>query len=242
LRGIQLNCEKVTDSNINLNINADELKTLLVPLGDQALLIKFGDKLDEAINQRAVSAAKIVKNAKIPGVLEVCPTLVSVLVRYDPQRLGYMQLCDQIRMALANLGHSGAPNKNQFTISIKYGGALGPDLEESAARCSLSVSEFIKDHNSSRLHVLATGFAPGFVYCGLHKPQLHIPRRTKLHTKVAPGSVLFAAGQTAITATHVPTGWNVIGHTDFSNFNAADNPPTKLSPGDEIIFVSEASE
>jgi len=236
-----LNCEQVTGNNINMGFDANEPKTLLVPLGDRALLIKFGDRLDEEINQRAVLAAKIVKTAKIPGVLEVCPTLVSVLVRYDPQNLGYMQLCDQIRMALINLGHSDAPKRNRFTISIEYGGALGPDLEESAARCSLSVAEFIKAHNGSKLHVLATGFAPGFVYCGLHKPQLHIPRRTKLHTKVAPGSVLFAAGQTAITATHVPTGWNVIGHTDFSNFDAADNPPTRLRPGDEISFVSQDS-
>ncbi len=92
-----MNCEQVTNDNINTNSNAekpstDEPKTLLVPLGDRALLIKFGDSLDEEINQRAVLAAKIVKTAKIPGVLEVCPTLVSVLVRYDPQSLGYMQL------------------------------------------------------------------------------------------------------------------------------------------------------
>ncbi len=219
-----------------------ESRILLSPLGDRALLARFGDSLDGPTNHRAVLASQIIKSGGIPGVLEVCPTLVSVFVRYDPAEIPFMDLCSQVRMALARMKSSAPLKPQQFSIPVKYGGLLGPDLEESAARCSLSVSDFIKAHSSSRLHVLATGFAPGFVYCGLHEPGLHIPRRTRLHTRVAPGSVLFAAGQTAITATQVPTGWNVIGHTDFSNFDAAKSPPTTLRPGDEVSFVPEIAD
>lgn len=221
--------------------NLRSSKVLLVPLGDRALLIRFGDHLNADINQRAVWAAQIVKNAQIGGVLEVCPTLVSVLVRYDPAKTGFMVLCDSVRMALCDLGRVLPKKPKQFEIGITYGGELGPDLEDAASQCGLSASQFIAAHNGAKLQVLATGFAPGFVYCGLHRPQLHIPRRKKLHGRVAPGSVLFAAGQTAITATHVPTGWSVIGHTDFSNFSAANTPPTTLRPGDGVAFVSEKS-
>jgi len=216
-----------------------ESKVLLIPLGDRGLLIRLGDHLDAKINRQAVIASHIVIEAKINGVLEVCPTLVSVLLIYDPEKTEFMELCSNIRMALSDLGRNIKVKEKSFEISITYGGLLGPDLEDAASQCSLSVADFINAHNGANLHVLATGFAPGFVYCGLHKPQLHIPRRTKLHNKVAPGSVLFAAGQTAITATHVPTGWSVIGHTDFSNFDANKQPPTTLRPGDGIKFVTE---
>lgn len=51
------------------------------------------------------------------------------------------------------------------------------------------------------LRVLATGFAPGFVYCGLHPDDLSVPRREAIRPMVPAGTVLFAAGQTAIAAT-----------------------------------------
>jgi inhibitor of KinA len=84
--------------------------------------------------------------------------------------------------------------------------------------------------------VLATGFAPGFVYCGFHEAGLRVPRRAAVRPPVAPGSVLFAAGQTAIAATPVPTGWHLIGRTDFINFDAMRDPPTILQEGDLVAF------
>jgi allophanate hydrolase subunit 1 len=48
--------------------------------------------------------------------------------------------------------------------------------------------------------------------------------------------VLFAAAQTAITSTPIPTGWHVIGHTEFRNFDPAAVPPTRLAAGDMVGF------
>ena len=86
------------------------------------------------------------------------------------------------------------------------------------------------------LRVLATGFAPGFVYCGFHGEGMVLPRRATVRQMVAAGSILFAAGQTAIAATDIPTGWHVIGRTDFRNFSADRNPPTLLRAGDAVCF------
>ncbi|RYI78382.1 MAG: carboxyltransferase domain-containing protein, partial [Acetobacteraceae bacterium] len=86
------------------------------------------------------------------------------------------------------------------------------------------------------LRVLATGFAPGFVYIGFHEVPLHVPRRAEVRRQVSAGTVLFAAGQTAITSTAIPTGWHVIGHTDFRNFDPAGLPPTRLAAGDTVRF------
>jgi KipI family sensor histidine kinase inhibitor len=101
----------------------------------------------------------------------------------------------------------------------------------------MTAEAFIAAHNQASLRVLATGFAPGFVYCGMHPNELTLPRRPTVRLSVPPGSVLFAAGQTAITATEMPTGWHVIGHTDFANFDPTASPPTRLEPGDQVRFT-----
>ena len=43
------------------------------------------------------------------------------------------------------------------------------------------------------------------------------------------------------TATPIPTGWHVIGRTDFANFVPDRDPPTRLREGDEISFVRAGS-
>jgi 5-oxoprolinase (ATP-hydrolysing) subunit B len=98
------------------------------------------------------------------------------------------------------------------------------------------VDAFVAQHNAELLRVLTTGFAPGFVYCGFHPEALNLPRRTTVRPRVPAGSVLFAAGQTAISATEIPTGWHVIGRTAFRNFLPESDPPTLLRAGDLIQF------
>ena len=112
----------------------------------------------------------------------------------------------------------------------------GPDLDEVAGALDMAVAAFVAAHNAAPLRVLATGFAPGFVYCGLHAEALVLPRRATVRPSVPAGSVLFAAGQTAITATEMPTGWHFIGRTTFANFDPSANPPTRMSAGDAVRF------
>jgi KipI family sensor histidine kinase inhibitor len=113
----------------------------------------------------------------------------------------------------------------------------GPDLVEVADRMSLTPEAFVDRHNQAALRVLATGFAPGFVYCGFHGRDMVVPRREAVRPVVPAGTVLFAAGQTAIAATPIRTGWHIIGKTTFQNFDPAREPPTLLKAGDAIRFT-----
>ena len=56
----------------------------IVPLGDASLLVRFGTVLTDAANRAAIALALALDQAPIPGVVEVVPNLVSVLLRYDP--------------------------------------------------------------------------------------------------------------------------------------------------------------
>ncbi len=211
-------------------------QALIQPLGDCNLLVRFGDRLLDKANGRAIAAARTLADASLPGVKEITPSLISVCLRYDPMQTGFVQLSNSVSLALSSTDQAPEAGAKIVEIDVSYGGKFGPDLEDAAAQCAHSSEDFIAAHNNAHLRVLATGFAPGFVYCGMHEKHLHIPRRKKIHAKVPPGSVIFAAGQTAITATSVPTGWHVIGRTDFRNFDPAKNPPTQLAAGDIIRF------
>lgn len=208
-------------------------RPFIVPLGDRAVVVRFSARMDDAANRAARDLVRALADDPVPGVVEVAPSLVSVLLRYDPLVTEPARLAGEIglRLPRRGAGHSATHN-----IAVRFGGADGPDLDWVAEALGLDVPDFIARHCASPLRVLATGFAPGFVYCGFHPPDLTLPRRESVRALVPAGSVLFAAGQTAITASDVPTGWHVIGRTDFRNFDAGSMPPTHLAAGDDVIF------
>lgn len=205
-----------------------------MPLGDRAILVRFADRLDLDANAAAIGFAGSLQAARLNGVVEIAPNLVSVLVRYDPQRIGFSELAGEIR--LLNQSDQDAEPANTHLIAILYGGEDGPDLEAVARQLGLDLPSFIRKHCATPLRVLSTGFAPGFLYCGMHEESLQIPRREAVRQSVPPGSVLFAARQTAVAATAIPTGWSVIGRTRFINFDPGANPPTQIRAGDMVAF------
>jgi KipI family sensor histidine kinase inhibitor len=205
---------------------------LILPLGDRGLLVRFGEALSDDANRAAIALAARVEAATIPGVVEVVPNLVSVLVRYEPAKLTFDRLAGEIRLLVSVLDGSAVAG-TPHTAAVHFD---GDDIEEVANLVRLSVAAFVRAHNSAALRVLATGFAPGFIYCGLHAEALVVPRRSVVRRQVPAGTVLFAAGQTAITSTPIPTGWHVIGHTAFRNFDPAAEPPTSVRAGDTVQF------
>jgi KipI family sensor histidine kinase inhibitor len=205
---------------------------LILPLGDRGLLVRFGEALSDDANRAAIALAGHIEAAAIPDVLEVVPNLISVLVRYEPARLTFERLAGEIRL-LASAGDDPQSAGAEHRVAVRFD---GEDLESVAGLLGLSVGDFLRAHNVAPLRVLATGFAPGFIYCGLHPEALVVPRRNVVRRQVPAGTVLFAAGQTAITSTAIPTGWHVLGHTGFRNFDPAAVPPTRVRAGDRVAF------
>ena len=178
----------------------------ILPLGDAAVLVRFGDSLSEAANRQAIAfAARL--DADMPEGVEL------------RLRIGERPV---------------APIGNSWSIPVVFD---GEDLMEVCGRLKLAPGAFVVKHNGTPLRVLATGFAPGFVYCGFHSPAMVVPRREQVRPMVPAGTVLFAAGQTAITATPIRTGWHVIGRTIFQNFDPDETPPTAFAPGDTVEFT-----
>jgi KipI family sensor histidine kinase inhibitor len=203
----------------------------IVPLGDAAVLVRFGDTLSEQANRQAIAFAARLSADMPEGVEEIAPGLVSVLLRTRPN-VDFWRLSGELRL---RIDEPSAPQVGStWSIPIVFD---GEDLMEVCDRLKLAPGNFVVRHNANPLRVLATGFAPGFVYCGFHSPTMVVPRREQVRPMVPAGTVLFAAGQTAITATPIRTGWHVIGRTIFQNFDPDETPPTAFAPGDTIEFT-----
>lgn len=209
---------------------------LIVPLGDHGLLVRFASSLSDQANLATIDFAGRLRQQVPDGVTEIDPNLVSVLLKYDPSRITFERLAGEVRLMIGKPGRIRNAMPKQHRIAVTFGGEEGPDLAEVAKTLKLAPKEFVAAHNARPLRVLTTGFAPGFVYCGFHPDSLELPRRASTRPLVPAGAILFAAGQTAITATSLPTGWHVIGRTDFRNFDPGQDPPTRLREGDEIVF------
>jgi KipI family sensor histidine kinase inhibitor len=204
-------------------------------------LVRFATTLSDEANRATIAFARLLRAEMPPAVSEIDPNLVSVLLRFDPDIIDFNRLAGEVRLLLGRPNREDETAGKRHVIPVSFGGEHGPDLDEAAEALGLTGAEFIAAHNAEPLRLLTTGFAPGFVYCGFHPENLHLPRRKTVRPRVDAGTILFAAGQTAITATPIPTGWHVIGRTEFRNFDPRKMPPTQLREGDEIVFESVAS-
>ncbi|MGJ8528334.1 5-oxoprolinase subunit B family protein [Maritalea sp.] len=215
----------------------EEITARLIPLGDRSVLVRFGSQLTIDANKRAQSFAKLCQE-KLHDKINGCSSnLVSVIIQYDPNMVSFDTLKGQIMMLMSTFDAQKADqNVQTHHVQVKYGGEEGPCLDEVCKELSLSVAQFVEVHTANALHALALGFSPGFLYLGLHDEELRVPRRVQVQENVPAGSILFAAGQTAITSRPIRTGWHVIGRTNLRNFIPDAAQPILITPGDLVQF------
>ncbi|MGH7904021.1 MAG: 5-oxoprolinase subunit PxpB [Candidatus Dormibacteraceae bacterium] len=206
------------------------------PLGDAALLIEIGSRVDTALNSRALALAAAL--GRRPDVREAVAGYASVTVHYDPDTVDMESLEDAIRRRMAR--PRGTPGRERLhRIPVVYD---GPDLEEAAAALGIGAGEIVRLHSAPIYRVFMLGFVPGFAYLGPLPPELRLPRRSVPRTAVPAGSVGVAGAQTAVYPFASPGGWHLIGRTHLRLFLPDSDPPTLLHPGDRVRFTPLARE
>jgi KipI family sensor histidine kinase inhibitor len=229
------------------------------PLAEDALLIRFGERIDPGINARVHAAAAALRAARPPGITDIAPAYASLMLRFDPFAwtglAGKPHECvaASVRAILdAAIGSGQDPARHPgdrrpegdgrfhapgtIEIPVCYGGESGPDLAAVAAYAQLPPGEVIARHAAADYTVAMLGFAPGFPYLLGLEPALHVPRRATPRTRVPSGSVAIGGAQTGIYPRELPGGWNLIGRTPLELFDARRNPPALLAPGDRVRF------
>ena len=219
------------------------IEARIEPLGDAALLISLGERIDPGLNARAIALADAVRAAQLPGVYDVAPAYASVCVRYEPQAwsdaagLPHAALGARLAAFVHNVAtQPDADGGAAVEIPVCYGGDCGPDLEFVAAHAQLSRDAVIERHAAARYRVAMRGFAPGFPYLLGLDPALQLPRRGNPRTRVPAGSVAIGGAQTGIYPRELPGGWHIIGRTPLRLFEASRDPPALLAPGRQVRF------
>jgi len=208
----------------------------ILPLGDRAIVVHFGDKIDETTFRRVRALARRLDQRRLLWVVEYVPAYTTLALHYDPLQISHAQLCRDLEPMLAE-GVEGADELTRIMeIPVCYGGEFGGDLEFVAQHNGLATDEVVAIHSSPEYLVHMIGFSPGFPYLGGMSPRIATPRRSSPRLKVPAGSVGIAGGQTGIYSLETPGGWQIIGRTPLALFRPADHPPTLLTAGDVVRF------
>lgn len=209
-------------------------------LAEDAWLLRFGETIDAAVNDRVHAAAAKLR-ANLTNV-ECVPAYASLLLRFDVSQwldddgcFSADRLHDVIAAALNERSSTGAAAR-EVIIPVWYGGDAGADLPEVAAHAHMSADEVVARHVSATYRVAMLGFAPGFPYLLGLDPALAMPRRSNPRTSVPAGSVAIGGQQTGIYPQVLPGGWQLIGRTPMRLFDLAAASPSLVQPGDHVRF------
>ena len=213
------------------------------PLGDQALLLRWGDRADIEVNRQVHALARRLRVAAFPWLIDCVPAYASLAVFFDGSALPGNDPIAMVRDLL--LGIVEQPESTielaesrLVEIDVCYGGEYGPDLDDVASHCRMTAKQIVEKHSQAEYLVAMLGFSPGFPYLLGLDPSLVSPRLGTPRTRVPAGSIGIGGSQTGIDPDAGPGGWRLIGRTPQRLFDARQDPPTLLLPGDRVRFVS----
>jgi len=202
----------------------------ITPLGDAALYVELGQRVDTALNSRAIKLAGLLQARR--DVREAIAGYASVVVHYDPEQITARGLVAAIQKLFGTRADSVPPGR-LHRIPVFYD---GPDLEETAQALELSPEKLIKLHSEATYRCFMVGFVPGWAFLGPLPERLRLPRRKVPRKAVPPGSVAIATAQTGIYPLPSPGGWHLIGRTEVKVLLPNSDPPCLLRTGDRIRF------
>ncbi|MGB5852310.1 MAG: 5-oxoprolinase subunit PxpB [Rhodanobacter sp.] len=209
------------------------------PLAEDALLLRFGDRIEPALNDRVHAAVAALRD--LPS-LECVPAYASVLLRFElatwqgDDAASAHQRVEQAARAALQTGPALTSACRSHEIPVCYGGSHGMDLHALAQHLGLSDEAVVARHTAAGYRVAMLGFAPGFPYLLGLDPALAMPRRRDPRPRVPAGSVAIGGLQTGIYPAALPGGWHLIGRTPLRLFDADADTPSLLAAGDRVHF------
>ncbi|MET0428084.1 MAG: 5-oxoprolinase subunit PxpB [Microvirga sp.] len=218
-----------------MNVQASRHLPRILPCGDAAVSVEFGEAIDPALNGRVLALDAILRREAPAGIVETVPTYRSLLVHFDPLATDYARLTsflEEQAQTVAPLASTG----RRWRVPVVYGGPHGEDLADLAALHGLAPDEAVRRHTGAIYRVYMIGFLPGFAYLGGLDPTLATPRRAQPRARIPAGSIAIGGAQTAIGSIEGPSGWHLLGRTPVRSYDPSRTPAFLFAAGDEVVF------
>jgi 5-oxoprolinase (ATP-hydrolysing) subunit B len=209
----------------------------LLPSGDRAITVEFARTIDDAANERVLALDRALTEAAVEGVTETVPTYRSLLVHYDPVRIGFDTLGAKL-LALAQQPSRRTETARHWRIPVAYGGANGIDLEDVAKALKTTPEDIIARHIAGHYRVAMIGFSPGWSYLSGLEKSLTLPRRQNPRLMTPAGTISIGGIQTGIASVAMPSGWHLLGRTAVRTYQLRRDPIFLLEPGERVTFVA----
>lgn len=209
----------------------------LLPSGDTAITVEFCRIIDELANHRVLALDRALAEDPIEGVTETVPTYRSLLVHYDPVRIGFEELAERLS-ALARLPVAPATRARRWRIPVAYGGEHGIDLEDVAKTLNMTPDDIVARHAGGDYRVAMIGFTPGWSYLSGLDSSLRIPRLQSPRLLTPSGTISIGGLQAGIQCLGGPSGWRLLGRTAVRTYQLHRDPVFLLEPGDAITFYA----
>ena len=195
------------------------------PAGERGALVELPD--NAAVHELAAALEPL----RVSALEEIVPGDRSLLLVWRdeaPPAAAVERLVAEA--GRADLPPAAAP----VELTVAYD---GPDLEQVAEACAVSVGEFVERHSAADYRVAFLGFAPGFAYLTGGDPALAPPRRDEPRTRVPAGALAIAGPYSAVYPRESPGGWNLVGSCEARLFDPSQDRPALLVAGTAVRLV-----
>src|SRR5215471_17423473 len=202
---------------------------------DSAVTVEFSRTIDDAANERVLALDKALAASPIDGITETVPTYRSLLVHYDPGKIGFDALGEKI-LPIAIQPLPPAAKARRWRVPVAYGGENGIDLEDVAKALNTTPDEVVARHVGGDYRVAMIGFTPGWSYLSGLDKSLHMSRRQNPRVFTPMGTISIGGVQAGIQCLAGPSGWHLLGRTAVKTFQLHRDPVFLMEPGDRVTF------
>jgi KipI family sensor histidine kinase inhibitor len=206
------------------------------PLGDQAILIAYKNKIDPDIVRKVRALGYKLESINLPWIIEVVPAFRCLGVFYLPEKIDYEDAVETIKDIEKGIDFNYEPIGKLYEIPTVYGGEFGPELNRVSNIVGLVHEEVVEIFSSTQFVIHFLGFLGAQPYLGGLPSKLQVPRLENPKLKVPEGSIGIGGVQAGLITIDQPSGFNFIGRTFLSLYQPNDIPPSVFKPGDKLLF------